>query len=132
MIATTFIRPGIVQKVLVSANVRRLMLPQIVTDVVRGITDIRIANLVNASWMELEEDNVKIQADNVHANKISVGNFVINVLKAFITSRNANVSIYILIFYIHVNPRKLILKKCVIKLFAFDHLHSLRVQRNWV
>jgi len=106
VIVTTFIRLGIVRKVLVSVNVRQLMLLQIVTDVVRDITDIRIASLVNASWMELEEDNVKIQAGNVHANKISVGNFVINVLKAFITSRNANVSIY---FYVHVNTRKLLL-----------------------
>jgi len=71
------------------------MLPQIVTDVVRDIMDIRIASLVNASWMEQEEDNVKIQAGNVPANKISVGNFVINVPMAFITSHNANVNIYL-------------------------------------
>lgn len=94
MIVTTSIRLEIVRKVLVSANVRPLMLPQIVTDVVKDITDIRIASLAIASWMELEEDNVKIRADNARVNKISVGNFVINVLKAFITSRNANVNIY--------------------------------------
>jgi hypothetical protein len=68
------------------------MLPQIVTDVVRDITDIRIVSLVNASWMELGEDSVKIQEGNVPANKISVGNFVINVLMAFITSLNANLA----------------------------------------
>jgi len=94
VIVTTSIRLEIVRKVLVSANVRPLMLPQIVTDVVKDITDIRIASLAIASWMELEEDNVKIRADNARVNKISVGNFVINVLKAFITSRNANVNIY--------------------------------------
>lgn len=92
VIVTTFIRPEIVRKVSVSVNVRPLMLPQIVTDVVRDITDIRIASLVNASWMEQEEDNVKIQAGNVPANKISVENFVINVPMAFITSRNANLA----------------------------------------
>ncbi len=94
MIVTTSIRLEIVRKVLVSANARPLMLPRIVTDVVKDITDIRIANLAIASWMELGEDNVKIQADNARVNKISVGNFVINVLKAFITSRNANVNTY--------------------------------------
>ena len=92
---TTSIRPEIVRKVLVSVNVKPLMLLQIVTNVVRDIMDIRIASLVNASWMELEEDNVKIQADNVLANKTLVGNSVINVLMAFITSRNANVNIYL-------------------------------------
>jgi len=91
---TTSIQPEIVRKVLVSVNVRPLMLPPIVTDVVKDITDIRIASLANASWMELEEDNVKILAGNVPANKTSVGNFVINVLMAFMTSRNANVNIY--------------------------------------
>lgn len=74
------------------------MLLQIVTNVARDITDIRIASLVNASWMELEEDNVKIQAANAPANKISVGNFVINVLMAFTTSRNANVNIILFIY----------------------------------
>lgn len=95
---TTSIRPEIVRKVLVSVNVRPLMLLQIVTNVARDITDIRIASLVNASWMELEEDNVKIQAANAPANKISVGNFVINVLMAFTTSRNANVNIILFIY----------------------------------
>lgn len=102
---TISIRPEIVRKVLVSVNVRPLMLPQIVTDVVRDITDIRIASRVSASWMELGEDSVKIQAGNVPANKISVGNFVINVLMAFITFLNANVNIY---KYIHINTRKFI------------------------
>lgn len=91
---TTSIRPEIVRKVLVSVNVKLRMRPQIVTDAVRDITDIRIANLVNVSWMELEEDNVKIPVGNVPANKISVENCVINVPMVFIISQNANVNIY--------------------------------------
>jgi len=92
VIVTTSIQPEIVRKVLVSVNVRPLMLPQIVIDAMKDITDIRIASLANASWMELEEDNVKIQAGNAPANKTLVGNFVINVLMAFMTSRDANLA----------------------------------------
>jgi len=130
VIVTTSIRPEIVRKVLASVNVRPLMPPQIVTDVVRDITDIRIASLVNVSWTEQEEDNVKIQADNVPANKISAGNFVINVPMDFITSRNANVNIYLYTRkYEKINLKKCIIENCSHLLMI---VHSLRVQRNRV
>lgn len=94
VIATIFIRLETVLKDSENANVKYHTVHRIVTNVVRAITDIQIANLANVTWTEPEEDSAKIPADNVLVNKISVVNFVINARMASTTSPNANVNTF--------------------------------------